>query len=58
MLTGVATVAFWIVLGVIERSLASGTPGIVEFEFVRTADRAPASAPNGEAKAATRCACR
>jgi len=36
----VATVAFWIALGVIERELPSGTPGIVEFEFVRNASRA------------------
>ena len=34
VLTGVATVAFWIALGIIERSLPSGTPGIVAFEFV------------------------
>jgi len=40
VLTGGATVAFWIALGVIERSLPSGTPGIVAFEFVRNADRA------------------
>lgn len=40
VLTGVATVAFWIALGIIERSLPDGTPGIVEFEFVRNAERA------------------
>jgi hypothetical protein len=40
VLTGVATVAFWIALGIIERSLPNGTPGIVAFEFVRNADRA------------------
>ncbi len=40
LLTGVATAAFWIALGIIENSLPSGTPGIVEFEFVRNADRA------------------
>jgi hypothetical protein len=40
VLTGAATVAFWIALGIIERGLPSGTPGIVEFEFVRNADRA------------------
>jgi hypothetical protein len=40
LLTGVATVAFWIALGIIERSLPSGTPGIIEFEFVRNAHRA------------------
>ena len=40
VLTGVATVAFWIALGIIESGLPSGTPGIVEFEFVRNGDRA------------------
>ncbi len=40
VLTGVSTAAFWIALGIIERSLPSGTPGIVAFEFVRNADRA------------------
>jgi hypothetical protein len=39
-ISGVATVAFWIALGSIERSLPSGTPGIIEFEFVRNAERA------------------
>lgn len=40
LITGAATVAFWIALVVIERSLPSGTPGIIDFEFVRNADRA------------------
>ncbi|HUB98445.1 MAG TPA: hypothetical protein VMS11_01325 [Solirubrobacterales bacterium] len=40
VLTGVATVGFWIALGIIEGSLPEGTPGIVEFEFVRNAERA------------------
>lgn len=40
VLTGAATVAFWIALGIIESSLPEGTPGIVEFEFVRNAERA------------------
>jgi hypothetical protein len=40
VLTGIATVAFWVALGLIERDLPSGTPGIVAFEFVRNADRA------------------
>jgi hypothetical protein len=39
-LTGVATVAFWIALAFIEGTLPSGAPGIIEFEFVRSADRA------------------
>ena len=39
-LTGAATAAFWIALAVIENGLPSGTPGIIEFEFVRNADRA------------------
>jgi hypothetical protein len=39
LFTGVATVAFWIALGIIERSLPSGAPGIIEFEFVRNAHR-------------------
>jgi hypothetical protein len=40
VLTGAATVAFWIALGILERSLPSGTPGILEFELVRNGDRA------------------
>jgi hypothetical protein len=40
VLTGVATVGFWVALGIIERDLPQGTPGIVAFEFVRNADRA------------------
>ena len=39
-LTGAATLVFWVALAIIEQSLPSGTPGIVEFEFVRDADRA------------------
>lgn len=33
-------VAFWVALGVIERHLPAGTPGIIEFEFVRNSSRA------------------
>jgi hypothetical protein len=33
-------VIFWIALGIIERGLPSNSPGIIEFEFVRNADRA------------------
>ncbi|HEV7483990.1 MAG TPA: hypothetical protein VGO13_12915 [Solirubrobacterales bacterium] len=40
VLTGFATIAFWVALGIIERGLPSGTPGIVALEFVRNADRA------------------
>lgn len=40
LVTGIATAAFWIALGIIERSLPNGTPGIIDFEFVRNADRA------------------
>jgi hypothetical protein len=40
VLSGLATFAFWIALAIIERSLPSGTPGIIDFEFVRSADRA------------------
>jgi hypothetical protein len=38
---GILMVAFWIVLGLIERSLPDGTPGILEYEFV--GDRARAA---------------
>jgi hypothetical protein len=40
VVSGAATTAFWVALVIIERSLPSGTPGIVDFEFVRNADRA------------------
>lgn len=40
VLSGIATVAFWITLAVIEGGLPSGTPGIIDFEFVRNAERA------------------
>lgn len=33
-------VVFYVVLAVIERSLPAGTPGTIEFEFVRTSARA------------------
>lgn len=33
-------VAFYVALGAIERSLPAGTPGTIEFEFVRTGARA------------------
>lgn len=33
-------VAFWVAMGVIEPRLPAGTPGIIEFEFVRSASRA------------------
>jgi hypothetical protein len=39
-ITGVATVAFFVALAIIEQSLPAGTPGIIEFEFVRTSERA------------------
>jgi hypothetical protein len=38
--TGVAMIAFWIAMGVIERSLPEGTPGVIEYEFVGSEDRA------------------
>jgi hypothetical protein len=37
---GIAMAAFWIVLGLIERSLPDGTPGILEYEFVGSQERA------------------
>jgi len=40
VLTGIATFAFWAALGIIELSLPSGSPGIIDFEFVRNAERA------------------
>ncbi|HWB68889.1 MAG TPA: hypothetical protein VG518_02835 [Solirubrobacterales bacterium] len=40
VVTGVATVAFWVALGIIERGLPAGTRGILDFEFVRTGERA------------------
>lgn len=40
VVSGAATACFWIALAIIELSLPSGTPGIIEFEFVRSADRA------------------
>jgi hypothetical protein len=33
-------VAFYVALGLLERSLPAGTPGIIEFEFVRSSGRA------------------
>lgn len=33
-------VVLWVAMGAIERRLPSGTPGIIEFEFVRNASRA------------------
>jgi hypothetical protein len=37
---GIAMAAFWVVLGLIERSLPDGTPGILEYEFVGDQARA------------------
>jgi hypothetical protein len=39
LLAGIATVVFWVVLGVLE-NIPAGTPGIIEFEFVGNAHRA------------------
>jgi hypothetical protein len=38
--TGIAMVALWIALGALERSLPDGTPGVIEFEFVGSEERA------------------
>lgn len=40
VISGIATVAFFAALAIIERSLPAGTPGVVAFEFVRTSARA------------------
>ncbi len=40
VVSGLAMVAFWVAMGLIERNLPAGTPGIIEFEFVRTSSRA------------------
>jgi hypothetical protein len=40
ILLGASTVAFFAALAIIEQDLPPGTPGIVDFEFVRTAERA------------------
>lgn len=40
LVSGVAMVAFFVALAIIERSLPADTPGIIEFEFVRTSARA------------------
>ena len=37
---GALIVAFYIAFGVIERSLPEGTPGVIEYEFVGSEDRA------------------
>ncbi len=37
---GTLMVAFWIALGAIERSLPEGTPGVIQYEFVGSEDRA------------------
>jgi hypothetical protein len=37
---GIAMAAFWVVLGAIERRLPTGTPGILEYEFVGDQARA------------------
>jgi hypothetical protein len=37
---GIAMAAFWIALGLIERRLPAGTPGVLEYEFVGDRDRA------------------
>jgi hypothetical protein len=33
-------VAFWVAMGIVERRLPDGSPGIIAFEFVRTSARA------------------
>ena len=40
ILLGIAIVAFYIAFGVIEQSLPEGTPGVIEYEFVGSEDRA------------------
>jgi hypothetical protein len=40
ILLGIAMVAFYIGFGVIEQSLPEGTPGVLEYEFVGSEDRA------------------
>lgn len=40
VLSGLAMVALWVAMGAIERRLPAGTPGIVDFEFVRSGARA------------------
>lgn len=37
---GTLMVAFWIALGAVERSLPEGTPGVIQYEFVGSEDRA------------------
>jgi hypothetical protein len=40
IVSGLVMVAFWLAMSVIERRLPEGTPGIIEFEFVRNTSRA------------------
>jgi hypothetical protein len=40
VVTGAATVAFFVALSLIENSLPQGAPGIIQFEFVGSAQRA------------------
>lgn len=40
IISGIAMVAFYVALSIIERNLPPGTPGIISFEFVRTSGRA------------------
>jgi hypothetical protein len=40
VISGIAMVAFFVALAIIEQSLPQGTPGIIDFEFVRTSERA------------------
>jgi hypothetical protein len=40
LVLGALIVAFYIAFGVIERSLPDGTPGVVQYEFVGSEDRA------------------
>jgi hypothetical protein len=40
ILLGITMVAFYIGFGVIEQSLPEGTPGVIEYEFVGSEDRA------------------
>lgn len=37
---GISTVALWIALATIEATIPAGTPGVIEYEFVGSAERA------------------
>jgi hypothetical protein len=40
VVSGAVMVAFFVAMGIVERRLPDGTPGIIAFEFVRTSSRA------------------